>query len=204
MIPRAASAFYRRTNVARKCTSYSGDPTLSIFRKFPLPLLALFAATTAFTPALRAQQDTTLNAKPVDTMTCTGGSAVLVLPVYAITADLTTSLATSFFTIYTDTGHTNLLASAFFFNNSYDGCSFSPGLGTSFGSVKLQSVSLAAAGPGVQTPAARAYASATFSYSLISIGPVSMTATASNATPAEKAKALADHISRGLALPSTK
>ena len=180
---------------------------MPILKRISLAVVTLFAGSVAFAPALLAQQDTTLGARPTTTMTCTAsdGGANLVLPVYAITADLTTSLATSFFTVYTDSKLVNQLATDFFFSNKYNNCSFSPSIGgTSFGVVSLQSVSLAATGPGVQTPAARSYASATFGYSLIVIGSTTMAAKPSTATPAENAKALADHIARGLALPSTK
>ena len=180
---------------------------MSIFTKKTLAFLSLLACGAALAPSLQAQQDTALNASPTSTMTCqpTGGGAALVLPVYAITADLTSSLTTSLFTIYTDPKFVNLLASDFFFSNKYNSCSFAPSIGGAlFGSVSLQSVSLAATGPGVQTASARAYASATFGYGVIVIGTTSMTAAPSTATATEKAKALADHLSRGLALPSTK
>lgn len=144
-------------------------------------LLALTCLAIAPACALQAQ---------TGTMTCTGTSS-LTIPITSVYFALTTSLTTSYFTVTAPIAEANLLESSFFFNNSFDSCSFTPTNGTVFGTVQLSSVTGYVDG-------GQQYASATFSYSVIVMGSagdkVTMTPPAIPMTEADKRKALADYL----------
>jgi hypothetical protein len=131
-----------------------------------------------------------LEAQTSLTMTCLGGSTPLTLPITSLYLNLTTSLTTSYFTVTAPFSQLNPMLSNFFFNNSFENCSFSPSNGTSLGTVKISSVSGDVEG-------SQQYTSVTFSYSVIVIGSTGETKIAVPATPLtaeEQRKALADYL----------
>ena len=140
-------------------------------------------------------------AKAISTLTCTQDDGPsLTLPVYAYTFSANTTI-TRFFTVYTDISRLNSLLIDLYFVSTYTNCSLSGDSGLLLSVITMEDVDASGSAAGVQTANAQAYTSVTFSGTFLSVSDSARKAAFKPQTEAEKAKALADFKTRGLALP---